>query len=162
MSERRCGIGYDSHRFEGPGPLVLGGVEVPARLGLRGHSDADVVAHAVTDAVLGAAGMGDIGERFPDDDPAYAGADSIALLRDACGAVAESGWQVVNVDVSVIAEEPRLTPYKGAMAERLAAALGVAPEAVNVKASTNEGMGFVGRGEGIAALALAHVKRPDS
>jgi 2-C-methyl-D-erythritol 2,4-cyclodiphosphate synthase len=159
MSERRYGIGYDSHRFEGPGPLVLGGVEVPAERGLSGHSDADVVAHAVIDALLGAAGMGDIGERFPDDDPGYGGADSIALLRDACRAVAEPGWRVVNVDVSVLAEQPRLAPFKHEMAERLASALEVGADAVNVKAKTNEGMGFVGRGEGIAALAVAHIER---
>jgi 2-C-methyl-D-erythritol 2,4-cyclodiphosphate synthase len=157
--ERRSGIGYDSHRFGGEGPLVLGGVEIPGEPGLAGHSDADVVAHAVTDAVLGAAGMGDIGEHFPDDDPRWKGADSIELLRDACGEVSEPGWRVVNVDVTVVAERPRLALLRARMAERLAGALGVAPEAVNVKATTNEGMGFVGRGEGLAALAIAQIER---
>jgi 2-C-methyl-D-erythritol 2,4-cyclodiphosphate synthase len=155
----RVGSGYDSHRFEAGRRLVLGGVEIAHELGLAGHSDADVLTHAVIDALLGAAGMGDIGERFPDDDPGYQDADSIALLRDAFRAVAEPGWLVVNVDVSVLAEQPRLAPFKREMAERLASALEVGPEAVNVKATTNEGMGFVGRGEGIAALAVAHIER---
>ena len=158
-AERRCGIGYDSHRFGGEGLLVLGGVEIPGEPALHGHSDADVVAHAVTDAVLGAAGLGDIGEHFPDDDPQFAGADSIALLAHALEAVKTPGWRVVNVDVSVLAERPRLGPFKAPMAQQLAGALGVAADAVNVKAKTNEGMGFVGRGEGIAALAVAQIER---
>jgi 2-C-methyl-D-erythritol 2,4-cyclodiphosphate synthase len=157
--ERRCGIGYDSHRFGGEGPLVLGGVEIPGERALEGHSDADVVAHAVTDAVLGAAGLGDIGEHFPDDEPRHAGADSIALLAEALEAVAAPGWRVVNVDVSVLAERPHLGPFKAPMAKRLAGALGIEPAAVNVKAKSNEGMGFVGRGEGIAALAVAQLER---
>jgi 2-C-methyl-D-erythritol 2,4-cyclodiphosphate synthase len=157
--QHRCGIGYDSHRFGGEAPLVLGGVEIPGEPALAGHSDADVVAHAVTDALLGAAGLGDIGEHFPDTDPRHRGADSIELLRTALEAIAEPGWRVVNVDVSVLAERPRLSPFKAAMAERLATALGVAASAVNVKAKTNEGMGFIGRGEGIAALAVAQIER---
>jgi 2-C-methyl-D-erythritol 2,4-cyclodiphosphate synthase len=157
--ERRCGIGYDSHRFGGEGPLVLGGIEIPGGRALEGHSDADVVAHAVTDAVLGAAGLGDIGEHFPDHEPRLAGADSIALLAEALVAVGAPGWRVVNVDVSVLAEQPRLSAFKTPMAQRLAEALGVDASAVNVKAKSNEGMGFVGRGEGIAALAVAQIER---
>jgi 2-C-methyl-D-erythritol 2,4-cyclodiphosphate synthase len=159
VPERRCGIGYDSHRFGGDGPLILGGVEIPGEQSLKGHSDADVVAHAVTDALLGAAGLGDIGEHFPDDDPRLAGADSIGLLAEALEALTAPGWRVVNVDVSVLAERPRLGPFKAPMAERLAGALGVDAGAVNVKAKSNEGMGFVGRGEGIAALAVAQIER---
>jgi len=158
--ERRSGIGYDSHRFGGEGPLMLAGVEIPGAPALEGHSDADVVAHAVTDALLGAAGLGDIGEHFPDDDPRFRDADSIGLLGEARRAVGEPGWRVVNVDVSVLAERPRLGPHKRPMAERLASALGVDAGAVNVKAKTNEGMGFVGRGEGIAVLAVAQIERP--
>ena len=157
--ERRSGIGYDSHRFGGEGELVLAGVTIPGQAALEGHSDADVVAHAVIDALLGAAGMGDIGERFPDDDPRHRGADSIALLTDTVEALATQGWRVVNVDVTVLAEQPRLTPFKDAMSERLAGALGIAADAVNVKAKTNEGMGFIGRGEGIAAVTVAQIER---
>jgi 2-C-methyl-D-erythritol 2,4-cyclodiphosphate synthase len=134
--------------------LVLAGVEVPHPEGLAGHSDADVVAHALMDALLGAAGLGDIGQLFPDDDDAYRGADSIALLAEVGRRVAAAGWRVVNVDVTVVCEAPRLAPLRGAMAARLAAALGVAPQAVGVKATTTEGMGFAGRGEGIVALAV--------
>jgi 2-C-methyl-D-erythritol 2,4-cyclodiphosphate synthase len=153
----RSGIGYDVHRFGGDTRrLVLGGVEIEGETGLVGHSDADVVAHAVMDALLGAAGKGDIGEHFPDSDPSFEGADSIELLGRVVG---ELGWSVANVDVTVIAERPRLTPYKARMAERLAGAMRVEPSRVNVKATTNEGMGFVGRGEGIAALAVAQIER---
>jgi 2-C-methyl-D-erythritol 2,4-cyclodiphosphate synthase len=159
VPERRSGIGYDSHRFGGDGLLILGGVEIPGAEALQGHSDADVVAHAVTDALLGAAGLGDIGEHFPDDDPRFAGADSIGLLAEAVAALMGPGWRVVNVDVSVLAERPRLGPFKSPMAKRLAGALGIDAGAVNVKAKTNEGMGFVGRGEGIAALAVAQIER---
>jgi 2-C-methyl-D-erythritol 2,4-cyclodiphosphate synthase len=156
--ERRSGIGYDAHRFApAERRLVLGGVEIAGEPGLEGHSDADVVAHAVTDALLGAAGMGDIGEHFPDDDPRWRDADSVELLALAVGGLA--GWRVVNVDVTVIAEHPRLAAHKGAMSERLAWALGVDASYVNVKATTNEGMGPIGRGEGIAALAVAQVER---
>jgi 2-C-methyl-D-erythritol 2,4-cyclodiphosphate synthase len=154
---RRSGIGYDAHRFATAArPLVLGGVEIEEAAGLEGHSDADVVTHAVIDSLLGAAGMGDIGEHFPDDDERWKDADSIGLLSQV-GAVL-AGWRVVNVDVSVLAERPRLTPYKERMAERLAGALGLERSRVNVKATTNEGMGFVGRGEGIAALAIAQIE----
>jgi 2-C-methyl-D-erythritol 2,4-cyclodiphosphate synthase len=161
--ERRSGIGYDAHRFlASGGRLVLAGVEVPGERGLEGHSDADVVAHAVTDALLGAAGLGDIGDHFPDDDPRFQGADSIGLLRAALAMLAAGGWRTVNVDVSVLAERPRLGPLKEPMAARLAAALEVERERVNVKATTNERMGFVGRGEGIAALAVAQIERDPS
>jgi 2-C-methyl-D-erythritol 2,4-cyclodiphosphate synthase len=145
------GIGYDARR------LVLGGVEIAGQAGLVGHSDADVVTHAVMDALLGAAGQGDIGEHFPDDDAGFEGADSIELLGRVVQDIA--GWRVTNVDVTVIAERPRLTPYKARMVERLAEAMRVEPSRVNVKATTNEGMGFVGRGEGIAALAVAQIER---
>jgi len=152
----RSGIGYDVHRFGEGRRLVLAGVELEGESGLVGHSDADVVTHAVMDALLGAAGKGDIGEHFPDDDPRFAGADSIELLRRVAG---ELGWSIANVDVTVIAERPHLGPYKEQMAARLAGAMDVDPVCVNVKATTNEGMGFVGRGEGIAALATAQIFR---
>jgi 2-C-methyl-D-erythritol 2,4-cyclodiphosphate synthase len=158
--ERRAGIGYDAHRFgDGGRRLVLGGMDVPGVAGLAGHSDADVVAHALTDALLGAAGLGDIGDLFPDDDPRWADADSLALLAQVAALVAEAGWGVVNADLTVIAERPRLGPLKRAMGERLAGALDVRPECVNVKATTNEGMGFIGRAEGIAALATVQIER---
>ena len=150
----RSGIGYDVHRFGDGRRLVLGGVEIAGETGLLGHSDADVVAHAVMDALLGAAGKGDIGDHFPDSDAAFRDADSIELLGQVAG---ELGWRVANVDVTVIAERPQLGPYKQRMAERLAAAMRVDTTCVNVKATTNEGMGFVGRGEGIAALAVAQL-----
>jgi 2-C-methyl-D-erythritol 2,4-cyclodiphosphate synthase len=157
--ERRAGVGYDSHRFaDSGGRLVLGGVEVPGEPGLLGHSDADAVSHALADALLGAAGLGDIGDHFPDDDPRWADADSIELLGRVTGMLGDRGWHVVNADVTVLAERPRLGPLKSPMAERLARALAVEPARVNVKASTNEGMGFIGRGEGIAVLAVVMVE----
>jgi 2-C-methyl-D-erythritol 2,4-cyclodiphosphate synthase len=159
-AERRAGIGYDSHRFGEPaGRLVLGGVEVPDEAGLVGHSDADVVSHALTDALLGAAGMGDIGDHFPDDHPRWADADSIALLEQVVGMLAGQGWRAVNADMTVLAERPRLGSLKQAMRERLAGALGIAPACVNVKATTNEGMGFIGRGEGIGVVAVVTIER---
>jgi 2-C-methyl-D-erythritol 2,4-cyclodiphosphate synthase len=159
MSEHRVGIGYDTHRFSGVRTLLLGGVEIPGSPGLHGYSDSDVLAHAVIDAVLGAVALGDIGRHFPDTDPRYEGADSIALLRETAALVSGEGWRVVNVDSTVICEEPRIAPHAAAMAERLAGALGVETGRVSVKGTTNEGMGFLGRGEGIAALALATVVR---
>lgn len=153
----RAGIGYDSHRFAPGRPLVLGGVVIDHPLGLDGHSDADAVAHAATDAVLGAAGAGDIGTHFPPSDERWRGADSIALLRAATALVAEQNYQVVNLDVTVICEQPKIGPYVAAMRERLAHALGIDPRLVSVKAKTNEGMGWIGRGEGIAAMAVALV-----
>jgi 2-C-methyl-D-erythritol 2,4-cyclodiphosphate synthase len=154
----RSGIGVDSHRFEPGRRLILGGVDIPHEAGLAGHSDADVLAHAVIDALLGAAGLGDIGGLFPDTDPAYAGADSMALLRDVVGRVNAAGWTVVHVDATVVMERPKLAPHREAIAAGLATALGGA--SVNVKATTGERMGFVGRGEGVAALAVATIERP--
>ncbi len=151
----RTGIGYDSHRFGPGGPLILGGVRIPLDVRLVGHSDGDAIAHAVTDAVLGAACAGDIGEMFADDDPANAGRDSIDMLERAVAQVRERGWQVEHVDVTVVAERPKIAPHREGMRARLAAALGVEPGAVSVKGKTNEGMGETGRGEGIAVHAVA-------
>lgn len=157
----RVGIGYDSHRFEAGRRLILGGVEIAHEYGLAGHSDADAVAHAITDAILGAAGLGDIGRHFPPTDERYRDADSLDLLRQAGELAAERNYQVVNVDVTVVCEAPRLGPHVAAMCERVADALGIAPHLVSVKGKTNEGMGWIGRGEGIAALAVALVDRVD-
>ncbi|HEY4450889.1 MAG TPA: 2-C-methyl-D-erythritol 2,4-cyclodiphosphate synthase [Solirubrobacteraceae bacterium] len=154
------GIGYDSHRLAAGRRLVIGGVEIPHARGLDGHSDADVLAHAVTDALLGAAGLGDIGEHFPDTDERWRDADSIELLQTAVGMVRSRGLEVLNVDCTVIMQEPKLAPHRAAIRARIAAAVGVAPERVNVKASTGEGIGFVGRGEGVAALAVAGLRAP--
>lgn len=155
----RIGQGYDVHRFAPDRRLVLGGVEIPHDRGLLGHSDADVLCHAIADALLGAVSLGDIGRHFPDTDPRWRDADSIVLLRAVTAMLRERGWRVGNVDATLVAEEPRVAPYVGAMRERLAAAMGVLPEDVGVKATTNERMGFVGRREGIAALAVALVTR---
>ncbi len=151
----RTGLGYDCHRLAAGRPLVLGGVELDSERGLHGHSDADALAHAVIDALLGAAGLGDIGMHFPDSDERYRDADSIELLRAAVALVAEAGYAVVNVDATVVMEAPKLGPARERMRARLAAALGVEATRVNVKATTGEGIGFVGRGEGVAALAIA-------
>ncbi len=153
----RAGVGYDSHRFDETRPLVLGGVSIPDAPGLKGHSDGDAVAHAITDAVLGAAGLGDIGALFPDTDPAHAGADSIELLASAVRRLRERGFRVVSVDATVIAERPRISPHAEAMRERLGRALGTGPGGVSVKGKSNEGMGWIGRGEGLAAIAVATV-----
>jgi 2-C-methyl-D-erythritol 2,4-cyclodiphosphate synthase len=153
------GIGWDSHRLVAGRPLILGGVTIPYERGLAGHSDADVLAHAVIDALLGAAGLGDIGEHFPDTDERWAGADSLRLLRTVVGLVEGRGLAVAHVDTTVVMERPKLGPHRAAIRASLAAALGVAGECVNVKASTAEGMGFVGRGEGVAALAVATLAR---
>ena len=150
----RVGIGYDSHRFDPDRPLVLGGITIPDHPGLRGHSDGDAVLHAVIDALLGAAGLGGIGELFPDDDPRYEGADSLELLEAAVGEVKRAGYDVGNVDVTVIAESPRLSPYVKEMAIRTAPRCGLTPGAVSVKGKSNEGMGWIGRGEGLAAMAV--------
>jgi 2-C-methyl-D-erythritol 2,4-cyclodiphosphate synthase len=151
----RTGLGWDSHRFKAGRALILGGVTFEgAELGLDGHSDADVLTHAVMDALLGAAGLDDIGVHFPDSDGAYEGADSIALLGEVLAAVAAAGWDVVNVDTTVLMERPKVGPHRAAIRASLAAALGLGVDAVNVKASTGEGMGFVGRLEGVAALAV--------
>jgi 2-C-methyl-D-erythritol 2,4-cyclodiphosphate synthase len=154
----RTGIGYDSHRFGPGGPLVLGGVRIPADVRLVGHSDGDAIAHAVTDAVLGAAGAGDIGEMFADTDPANAGRDSIEMLARAVSRVRDRGWVVEHVDVTVVAERPKIMPHREAMRARLAGALGVDGERVSVKGKTNEGMGWVGRGEGLACMAVATLR----
>ncbi|MBI4545167.1 MAG: 2-C-methyl-D-erythritol 2,4-cyclodiphosphate synthase [Gemmatimonadetes bacterium] len=153
----RVGVGYDSHRFSPGRRLVLGGVEIPAAQGLAGFSDADVIAHAVTDAVLGAAGLGDIGTHFPPDDPRWKDADSLELLAKAVELLQERRLRVVNVDVTVICEAPRLAAHVPAMRQRLGASLRVSAAEVSVKGKSNEGMGWVGRGEGIAALAVALV-----
>lgn len=158
----RVGIGYDSHRFEPPGPLVLGGVSIPSDVRLHGHSDGDAAAHALTDAVLGAAGLGDIGALFPDTDPANAGRDSIEMLAEAVRRVASRGWSVDNADLVIVAEYPRILPYRNDMRARLAGALSLAPESVNVKGKSNEGMGWIGRGEGLACMAVATLRRLDS
>lgn len=151
----RVGIGYDSHRFAPGGPLILGGVHIPVDVSLVGHSDADAIAHALTDAVLGAAAAGDIGALFPDTDHANRNRDSIEMLRSAIAVVQRLGYTVSNVDVTVIAESPKIGPHVPAMRQRLADALGVAVAAVSVKGKTNEGMGWIGRGEGIACIAVA-------
>jgi 2-C-methyl-D-erythritol 2,4-cyclodiphosphate synthase len=151
------GIGWDSHRLAEGRRLILGGVEIPFDRGLEGFSDADVLAHAITDALLGAAALGDIGEHFPDTDPRWAGADSIALLRAVVAMLADRGLTVVHVDATVVMERTKLAPHRAAIRARLAEALGLAAEHISVKASTGEGMGFVGRGEGVAALAVASV-----
>ncbi|MGI8546894.1 MAG: 2-C-methyl-D-erythritol 2,4-cyclodiphosphate synthase [Gemmatimonadaceae bacterium] len=155
----RVGIGYDSHRFTPGGPLILAGVRIPADVSLRGHSDADVVAHAVTDAILGAAAAGDIGALFPDTEAANKDRDSIDMLGSAVQAVRALGHSVNNVDVTVVAEFPRIGPHAAAMRARLAQALGVSPESVSVKGKTNEGMGWIGRGEGVACIAVATLTR---
>jgi 2-C-methyl-D-erythritol 2,4-cyclodiphosphate synthase len=151
----RTGIGYDSHRFAPGGPMILGGVRIPSEVRLIGHSDGDAIAHAVTDAVLGAAAMGDIGEMFADTDPANRGRDSIEMLRAAVDRVRRRGWSVGNVDVTVIAERPKIGPHREQIRVALSAALGVRPDDVSVKGKTNEHMGFVGREEGLACIAVA-------
>lgn len=157
----RAGIGYDSHRFEEGRRLVLGGVEVPHERGLAGHSDADVLTHAIIDALLGAAGLGDIGQHFPDTDERWKDADSIVLLGEVCGFLEEHAWTVRHVDATIVCEAPKLGPLRDEMRTTLAGAIGLKPLEVNVKFTTNEAMGFVGRGEGIAALAVATVERAD-
>lgn len=151
----RVGIGYDSHRFVEGRPLVLAGVTIPHTRGLAGHSDADAVAHALTDAILGAAAAGEIGQLFPDSDPQWKGADSMELLRTAHEMVRGRGYALAHADLTIITEQPRLGPHLGAMAATLAERLGARPGSVNLKAKTNEGMGFIGRGEGIAVIAVA-------
>jgi 2-C-methyl-D-erythritol 2,4-cyclodiphosphate synthase len=158
-AEFRTGIGYDSHRFAPGGPLRLGGVNIPSERRLAGHSDGDAISHAVTDAILGAAAAGDIGGMFPDTDPANRGRDSIDMLREAVAAVNELGWGVRSLDVTLIAEHPKIAPHRDAMRGALAAAAGVSADVVSVKGKTNEGMGWVGRGEGVACIAVATLAR---
>ncbi|MFO7260079.1 MAG: 2-C-methyl-D-erythritol 2,4-cyclodiphosphate synthase [bacterium] len=156
----RVGIGYDSHRFAPGRRLVLGGIEIPSERGLSGHSDADVVAHAITDALLGAAALGDIGTHFPPSDPRWKDADSLELLAQVRRWLTERGYRVGNVDVTIVCEAPRLGPFIAEMRARLAATLEIETERISIKAKTNEGMGWIGRGEGVAALAVAvlHVR----
>lgn len=159
MTSMRIGHGYDVHRFAQDRKLILGGVDIPHDLGLQGHSDADVLCHAVSDAVLGALAMGDIGAHFPDTDPAYKGADSLLLLKKCAGVAAERGWRLANLDATLIAQAPRLAPHIPAMRENLARALSVSSEQVSVKATTEEGLGFTGARQGIAAhcVVLMHI-----
>ena len=154
----RIGHGYDVHRLVPGRRLVLGGVEVPFERGLLGHSDADVLTHAVMDALLGAAALGDIGQHFPDHDPAYAGADSLVLLGRVVQVLAENGYEIGNVDATVLAQRPKLAAHIPLMRDRLAAAMGVEPDQVSVKATTEEGLGFTGAGEGIAAHAVVLIQ----
>jgi 2-C-methyl-D-erythritol 2,4-cyclodiphosphate synthase len=157
--EWRTGLGYDSHRFAPGGPLVLGGTRIPFDFSLVGHSDGDAVAHALIDAILGAACMGDIGELYPDSDDRWLGANSIELLRSAVARVQQEGWKVVHADVTILTETPRIADYRPAMRVHLAEAMAVQPLAINIKGKTNERMGFVGRGEGLACLAVVTLTR---
>jgi 2-C-methyl-D-erythritol 2,4-cyclodiphosphate synthase len=158
----RVGLGYDSHRFQPPGPLTLGGLRIPFDNHLHGHSDGDAVCHALTDAVLGAAGAGDIGDMFSDRDPKNAGRNSVEMLREAVRRVEKDGYRVQQADVTIVAESPHLTDHKAAMKAKLAKALGVDVSAVSIKAKTNEGLGWIGRGEGIACVAIATLSREKS
>ncbi|NLL19331.1 MAG: 2-C-methyl-D-erythritol 2,4-cyclodiphosphate synthase [Clostridia bacterium] len=151
----RVGIGYDVHRLTENRALILGGVNIPYSLGLKGHSDADVLLHAISDALLGAAGLGDIGQHFPDTDPAYLGISSLVLLEQVREKIKTAGFLVHNVDAVIMAERPKLAPYIGEMRRKVAGALQVKVEMINIKATTTEGLGFVGQGEGIAAQAVA-------
>ena len=158
----RSGIGYDVHRLEANRPLVLGGVQLehPQGLGLAGHSDADVLCHAIADAILGAAGLQDIGHYFPNTDPSLRGISSLEILRRVAGILSEAGARIINVDSTLVAEEPRISPFVQEMREHIAASLGLDSSRIGVKATTNECLGFLGRGEGIAALAMAMVETP--
>ena len=159
MTSLRIGHGYDVHRVTEGRPLILGGVRIPWDRGLLGHSDADVLTHAVMDALCGAARLGDIGKLFPDTDPRYKGISSLKLLQEVGRLLREGGWTVVNVDAVLLAQAPKVGPYREEMALNLAAALGIAPEQVNVKATTEEGLGFTGDGSGMAAHAVALVEK---
>ncbi|MBA4178169.1 MAG: 2-C-methyl-D-erythritol 2,4-cyclodiphosphate synthase [Leptothrix sp. (in: Bacteria)] len=164
LPDMRIGEGWDTHQLVIGRPLVLGGVTIPHTHGLRGHSDADALLHALTDALLGAAALGDIGRHFPDTDPAFKGADSVALLAEAARRVREAGWVIVNVDSTIVAQAPKMAPHIPAMVVRIAATLGLAPGAVNVKAKTAEKMGPVGEGRAIEARAVCLLGRraPDA
>lgn len=157
--EVRVGIGYDSHRFGPGGPMRLGGIDLPADVHCAGHSDGDAICHALTDAVLGAAGLGDIGELYPDTDPRNKGRDSVEMLAAALALVRGEGFRVVNVDATVVAEQPKIGPHRTAMRTRLAEVLGVEARAVGVKGKTNERMGWIGRGEGLAVIVVATLAR---
>lgn len=154
----RFGMGYDVHRLVEGRKLILGGVEIPHTLGLLGHSDADVLLHAVADALLGAAALGDIGRHFPDTDPAYEGISSLLLLEHVAKLLTAKGWRVGNVDATIVAQKPKLAPFIAAMNDNLARVLGVSPEQVNVKATTEEKLGFTGTEQGIAAYAVAGIE----
>jgi 2-C-methyl-D-erythritol 2,4-cyclodiphosphate synthase len=156
-SRTRSGIGYDSHRFAPGGPMILGGIAIESDVHLHGHSDGDAIAHAITDAILGAAALGDIGAMFADTDPANAGRDSMEMLRHAVERLHAAGWSVQQLDVVVIAETPKIAPHRDAMREIIAQVVDVSAADVSIKGKTNEGMGFVGRGEGIACIATATV-----
>lgn len=155
----RIGHGYDVHRLVENRKLILGGVEIPFEKGLDGHSDADVLLHAISDALLGAAALGDIGKFFPDNDPAYEGADSLVLLREVCGKLSDEGYMIINIDATVLAQRPKLRPFIDLMRENIAAACGIEADAVSVKATTEEGLGFSGRGEGIAAHSVCLIEK---
>jgi 2-C-methyl-D-erythritol 2,4-cyclodiphosphate synthase len=159
MSDLRVGHGFDVHAFAENRKLIIGGVEIPYHLGLAGHSDADVLLHAICDALLGAAGLGDIGRHFPDSDAAFAGIDSRILLRRVAGQLRESNWRVGNVDATLIAQAPKMAPHIARMTAHIADDLGIALDRVNVKATTTEKLGFAGRGEGIAAEAVCLIAR---
>ena len=159
MTNLRIGHGYDVHRLVEGRKLILGGVDIPWERGLLGHSDADVLTHAVMDALTGAARLGDIGKLFPDTDPAYAGISSLKLLAEVGRLLNERGYQVVNIDATLLAQAPKVGPYKQEMAENMARALGIQPDQVNVKATTEEGLGFTGAGSGMAAHAVALLEK---
>ena len=159
MTSLRIGHGYDVHRLTEGRALILGGVEIPFEKGLLGHSDADVLTHAVMNALSGAARLGDIGKLFPDTDPAYAGISSLKLLAEVGRRLKEQGYAVVNIDATLLAQRPKVAPYKARMAENLAAALAIGPEQVNVKATTEEGLGFTGDGSGMAAHAVVLLEK---
>ena len=161
MTNLRIGHGYDVHRLVTGRKLILGGLQVPYELGLDGHSDADVLLHAVMDALLGAAALGDIGQHFPDSDPAYAGVSSMVLLKSVGGILKNSGYAVVNIDATVLAQKPKLAPYIEEMRRRIAETLGIGFERVSVKATTEEGLGFTGEGKGIAAHAVALIEKTE-
>ena len=158
MSAFRCGIGYDAHRLVSGRKLILGGVEISHYRGLEGHSDADVLSHAIADAILGALGAGDIGKHFPNTDEAIRGISSIEILRHVATIAAQKNARVVNVDATLLAEAPKISPHIPAMQEKIAAALGIREDAISIKATTNEGLGAIGRGEGMSAIAVASVE----
>jgi 2-C-methyl-D-erythritol 2,4-cyclodiphosphate synthase len=157
----RIGFGYDSHRLVEGRKLILGGVEIPYEKGLLGHSDADALIHAICDAIIGAVGGGDIGKHFPDTDPAYSGISSLTLLSSVWGMMEEAGFEVNNIDSTVILERPKLMAYTNEITNNIASALKISLEKINVKAKTNEGMGFIGRGEGLAAFAVVTIREKD-
>ena len=159
MTELRIGHGYDVHRLVPGRPLILGGVEIPWEKGLLGHSDADVLTQAGMDALCGASKLGDIGKLFPDTDPRYAGISSLELLRQVASLLAEGGWTVVNIDATLLAQAPKVGPFRREMESKLAAALKIPPDRVNVKATTEEGLGFTGDGSGMAAHAVALLEK---